>query len=496
MYTILHTYMSTPRRKIHSQRKNPARSRLSPSAPAGLRTSLSARQLLAKFRSLLPASLLASWLADAPQSFYDRAFTPLITLWYCIFQRLGTDQTLGHALADARAGGADRLSPRGKRLSQQLRSLATTSLSDARQRLPLEVFAQTLRRSAQQISTWTQEGRWRDWRVVLLDGSTFRLRPWGDIAQHFPPHRPGNCRKPPYWCVVRVLGAFCLQTGTVLDCALGSLKASEQALTARLLTGSWLKSLFVGDRNFGVYSVVRTITGAQAQAVVRLTKSRAARLARTAGLALVQGLDAPLAWTPTPHDQCPEGLAREPVAGRLLVLRVRRPGFPPLSLYLFTTLREAQVYSPEALVQLYGQRWRVELCLRFVKTEMDLDFLDCQSADMARKEWLAGLTAYNLIRSTMVAAAAQAQISVHILSFSRSRQLFLAWLLRWSIRPKDLLQRWERLLKHIAQVRLPRRRKPRPPEPRAIRAFQKYFPPLQGDRAAARKKLKTINAKS
>jgi hypothetical protein len=484
--------MSTSYRKKDRQRKAPSPN---PPTPARLRTSLSAPQLLAKFRSLLPAALLASWLASAPQSFYQRAFTPLITLWYCIFQRLGTDHTLGQALADARDGGADRLSPRGKRLSKQLRSLATTSLSDARQRLPLEVLAKTLRRSAQQISTWADDFLWRGWKVVRLDGSTFRLRPLGDIAQHFPPHRPGNCKKPPYWCVVRVLAAFCLQTGAVLDCTLGSLKTSEQALTAVLLTGPWLKSLFVGDRNFGVYSVVRTIVGAQAQAVVRLTKSRAARLTRSAGLRLVHGLDAPLAWTPTAHDQCPERFLRDPVSGRLLVLRVHRRGFPPLTLYLFTTLLDTQTYSPAALVQLYGQRWRVELCLRFVKTEMDLNFLDCQSADMARKEWLAGLTAYNLIRSTMVAAAARAQISVHILSFSRSRQLFLTWLLRWVVEPQDV-QRWERLLEGIAQVRLPRRAKPRPPEPRAIRAFQKYFPKLEGDRAAARKKLKNANANS
>jgi hypothetical protein len=33
-------------------------------------------------------------------------------------------------------------------------------------------------------------------------------------------------------------------------------------------------------------------------------------------------------------------------------------------------------------------------------------------------------------------------------------------------------------------------------EPRAIRAFQKYFPKLERDRAAARKKLKNANANS
>lgn len=118
-----------------------------------------------------------------------------------------------------------------------------------------------------------------------------------------------------------------------------------------------------------------------------------------------------------------------------------------------------------------------------------------QSANMARKEWLAGLIAYNLIRSVMAAAAAQAQISVHLLSFSRCRQLFLTWLLRWVVQPQEG-QRWVQLLADMAQMRLPRRTKPRPPEPRAIRAFQKDFPKLEGDRAAARKKLKQANAKS
>ena len=491
--------MSTPNRKKSHSSKTPPRPAAAAAPPptplARLRTRLSAPQLLDQFRALLPAPVLASWLASASQVFYQRSFTPLITLWYCIFQRLGHDHTLGHALTDARDGGANRLSPRGKPLSQRLKSLATTSLSDARQRLPLDVFAQTLRRSAQQISTWTEEGLWLGWKVVLLDGSTFRLRPLGDIPEHFPPHRPGNCKKSPYWCVVRVVVAFCVQTGVVLDCTLGSLKISEQSLTTQLLTGAWLKSLFVGDRNFGVYSVVRAIVGAQGQALVRLTQVRAAKLARSAGLRLVQGLDARVTWTPTVHDQCPEGWSRDPILGRLLVLRVYRHGFPTITLYLFTTLLDVQAYSPKALAQLYGQRWLIELCLRFVKTEMDLHFLDCQSADMARKEWLAGLIAYNLIRSAMVAAAARAQISVHVLSFSRSRQLFLTWLVRWVVQPREV-QRWERLLEDIARVRHPRRAKPRPPEPRAIRAFQKDFPKLEGNRATAREKLKTANAKS
>jgi hypothetical protein len=315
------------------------------------------------------------------------------------------------------------------------------------------------------------------------------------MPEHFPPHRPGNCKKPPYWCVARVVVGFCLASGAAVGCVLGSLHESEQALTALLLTGSWAQTLLVGDRNFGVYSVVRAAQAASAQVVVRLTHCRAAKLARSVGVAWACGLDTPVVWRPSPHDQCPAGMRPEPVAGRLLVLRVRRPGFRPITLCLFTTLTDAQAYSAADLAQLYGQRWQVELNLRYVKAQMDLAALESHSADMARKDWLAGLIAYNLIRAVMVAAAARAPIPVQGISFSRTRELLLLWLVRWATHPQAL-PAWERLLARVARCGQPQRRHPRQPEPRAIRYYQIQFAKLEGSRAVARRKLKIANAKS
>ena len=109
-------------------------------------------QLLGRFGKLMPVPLLASWLALSDKAFYERAFTPLITLWYLVFQRLCDNHHLSRAVEDALSGGADRLSPRGKPLSRQLRSEATTSFSDARQRLPLEVCRRTLWHTAAQTA--------------------------------------------------------------------------------------------------------------------------------------------------------------------------------------------------------------------------------------------------------------------------------------------------------------------------------------------------------
>ena len=136
-----------------------------------------------------------------------------------------------------------------------------------------------------------------------------------------------------------------------------------------------------------------------------------------------------------------------------------------------------------------------QLCFRYIKAQMDLGALECHSANLVRKEWLAGLIAYNLIRWTMGAAAALAKVPVHLLSFSRARVLLLGWLMR-SPRHRRSSSSWKRLLGRMAKARLPKRRKARPPEPRAIRFLVKDVAKLEGSRAAARQQLAKINAKS
>ena len=66
-----------------------------------------AAQLLAAFRRLLPSRQIWRLASLRKGRFYDRLFTPLVTLWYLIFQRLAADHTLEKVVADAQAGGAN-----------------------------------------------------------------------------------------------------------------------------------------------------------------------------------------------------------------------------------------------------------------------------------------------------------------------------------------------------------------------------------------------------
>jgi hypothetical protein len=456
-----------------------------------LRTRLSLAALRAKFLALFPPDSLTLWLEG--KVLYSRAFTPLVVLWYLAFQHLSGDATLAGVVEDARDGGADRLSPKGKRLSQTLRSDSTCSWANARLRFPVAAVHQALRASGQTIRSTVENRQWHGLNPTLLDGTTYRLRPRGDIPAEFAPHGGGHTAQP-YWCLARAVVAFCMASGVVLDCLIGPTQRSEQALVLQMLRlTSWANTLFMADRNFGVYSVVRAAVATQAQVLVRLTEVRAQKLAREAKVRLVEGLDQVIQWTPTRHDQCPESLGKAPVTGRLLAIAVQPHGFRAYTLYLFTTLVDLPIPAREWAL-FYGQRWQVELDLRYVKAQLQLDALECQSAAMARKLWLAGLLAYNLVRAVMGAAAARTHQAVLGLSFSRSLTALRQWLPK--IGKKGALKAWRRLLDRIARFTLPKRPKPRPAEPRAIRYFKQAFPKLSGDRAQAREKLALASAKS
>jgi len=452
-------------------------------------------QLLQLFAKLLALEGQTHSLSQFRRRFYRRAWCPLITLWYLLWQRLSPQHTLAAAVADARRGGADALRPGPKPLSARLRSSATTAFAKARARLPLPWVQECFERLAQALATLAVPPGSDTLPVRLLDGSTLRLRPHGDIPKHFPPHR--TRRQQAYWCVARTVVCFCGASAVALGAQMGSIHASEQTLAVRLILAAAARALYVGDRNFGVWRVVRACAQAGGHALVRLTGARAGRLA--ARRRLQAGLDLAVHWAPTRHDQVDRGLKKGAVAGRLVVVRAARRGWRPQTLVLFTTLTDAHAYPPAWLLAQYGQRWQVELNLRSVKATMGLDQLEVKSADLARKEFYAGLMAYNLVRGLMGVAARTSGGAGGRWSFATARgilfgalgMLWLGWV--------PARRRWEELERVCAEVgraRLPRRAQPRPAEPRAQYHVPQVFPAMRGTRAQARQQLKNMASKS
>lgn len=444
-------------------------------------------QLLDFFLQLLPLEALLRLPALKIGGFYKRLFTPPATLWLLLFQRLNPDHTLDAAVGHARAGGADAMNPG---LSARLRSDSSPSYSDGRQRLPVRFAREALQSLGSKISGLCPDALWKGLRPVLLDGSTVRMRSQGDIPRKFPPH--GNQRGPGYWCLMRVVVPFCAASGAALDCAMGSIGMSEQALGARIILRAAAGCLFVGDRNFGIFLVAQAARAKGQHVLLRLTDLRASKIF---GGTLRLG-DHAVAWKPGRDCRLRRGLGVDPIVGRLLVMQIQRPGFRTQRLCLFTTLVSCTGYPARELVELYGLRWRVEVDLRHVKAGMDSAQLEVRSADMARKEWLASLMAYNLVRAASLCAALHAGVPALRLSFSGCRRRLEDWLREFGADRERACAKWEGLLVRMGTCRLPRRRNPRPSEPRAKRHLRESFPPLVGSRAAARRKLQKLNGKT
>jgi hypothetical protein len=427
-----------------------------------------------------------------PPPGYQRLWTAPITLFYLIWQRLQA-ATLQQVVCDARRGAVDRLCPKNKPLSRRLRSQANTAYCDARQRLPLDWVQQAFAKLAQALIPSASQPQ--PLPIELLDGSTQRLRPYGDIPADFPAHR--TRRKRSYWCVARVVVSFCAHTGIATAARIDSLHLSEQALAVQMLLEAAKPCLYIGDRNFGIWRVARAAAQTGAHVLVRLTALRARRL--LGSKPLPTRVDRPLSWSPTRHDQVDPGLVAAPVPGRLIGIRAHRCGFRPTTLWLFTTLTDLQAYPPERLLQLYGWRWRVELNFRTLKSTLQMDQSQAKSAQMVRKEFYAGLMGYNLVRSLMAAAAAQAGCQPTELSFSKVHQLLAAILkelfMDWMSAPARY-RRVSWLLAEASAAKLPSRRRPRPPEPRAQYYPPQGFPKIKTSRAELRRKLKNANLKS
>ena len=147
---------------------------------------------------------------------------------------------------------------------------------------------------------------------------------------------------------------------------------------------------------------------------------------------------------------------------------------------MFTTLTDASAHPPAWLLEQYGRRWQVEVNLRWVKVTLGLGQLEVKSADLARKEFYAGLMAYNLVRGLMGVAARAAGCAVGQLSFATARTILFGALgvlwLNWV----PTRRRWaelERVCAEVGRARLPQRKQARAAEPRAQYHVPQVFPP-------------------
>jgi len=246
-------------------------------------------ELMPLYADFFSRSTLKRLVKEARVTLYWRILTPLIALWEMIYQRLNTDHTTDAAVTYLKSGAVDTLDPldpHPKALSQRLKSESNSAYIQARKRLPLEVVQKALRWVVRQLYDWlggkASTLTWHGYVVRLLDGTTFRMRPFGDlIATYGQPHNRCGVS---YWVVAKSVAAFCLHTRGLVGYAEGPQATSEPALAVSVMRQDNLpNSLYVRDSIFGVYRVVQVADACGKKVLLRLEGGVAKRLWRLAG---------------------------------------------------------------------------------------------------------------------------------------------------------------------------------------------------------------------
>ena len=184
------------------------------------------------------------------------------------------------------------------------------------------------------------------------------------------------------------------------------------------------------------------------------------------------------------HILTPKEWARMPAQITVRILRFTAAirGFRHRRVTLVTTLLDPKTYPAEQLIALYARRWRLELCLRDLKTTMGMERLRCQSPAMVEKELLAYLLAHNLVRALMAEAAARHEAQLERMSFKGALDALRQYSAALGQAPNRTLRRqlWEDLLLNLARDLVPWR--PGRQEPRAVKRRPKPFPLLNRPR--------------
>jgi hypothetical protein len=416
------------------------------------------------------------------QRSYRRLFPALIVIWGFIFQRLHPDHSCDAYLSYL-TSQADSALRRSAQTAKKPMAESTGGYCKARLRMPVQAAHDLLVRSAHAIrKTLPEAGLWHGLRVNLFDGSTLRLPANPSLLSYF--GTASNQHGPTHWPLMALVAGFDLFSGVVNAVAEGPYGTSEQTLAAQLIPHLGQGWLHVGDRAYGVYRLAQVVHHVGSHGLFRLNKAIAYRIGAKG---LRSGSDIEVAWSPSAREMREPTIPVEPVPGRLIYLQLEKAGFRPIDLYLFTTLLDREQFSLAALVDLYGERWNVEIDLRHVKSTLEMEDLSTTSVDMVRKELYLGLLGYNLLRSLMAQAAKQAKCL--------PRELSLACCLRrikdtWqTVVESEDAERAERrlnsLLERLAQCRLPKRKRERY-EPREVWGRPKVYPTIKGSREQAR----------
>jgi hypothetical protein len=323
----------------------------------------------------------------------------------------------------------------------------------------------------------SRKEKWLEGRPVkIVDGTTLSMPDTPENQGLWP--QPSSQKEGCGFPQLKLVGLFSLQTGTLLEEAMGDRHIHEQRLFQCLWDRMERRDILLEDRGFCSYLSLCSLSERGVDTVARLHQAR--KCDWRTGRRLGPG-DRLIVWSKP--KQCPKDWSREdfdalpaqlPV--RLIRSAIEVEGFRTRSVILATTLTDPVLYPADQLRKLYGERWNVELHFAQIKTILGIDVLRCRNPETIRREVQIHLIAYNLVRALMVRAGSLHHVPVRRISFKGSLDTLRHWadaIHASAKHPKKQAELIAQMLAIIAGDTLPHR--PGRSEPRAKKRRPKNY---------------------
>ena len=385
-------------------------------------------------------------------------YTKGVTIWMLILQRLckgaTLEQTVSHVLQHDR-----QLLPENKRTEEFTLSANPSSYSAARGRLDINEireFSNQVCDSFARRSDPIVRGK----RVFLLDGTTITLEPTAELTKAFPP--APNQYGQSVWPVAMLMVAAEMQTGCALlpqiDPMFGPERSSEAKQSSHIVKKLPPGSIVMADSGFGIFSVAHHTQRAGHDFLFRLTKARFNAMVKKATLTESgKGHKSyRLHWRPSTKDRRSNPELPSDAALDVILHCVDLENGDQL--YLVSSLD----FDATSAARLYSHRYEIEFDIRDLKVTMDAENLRARSPEMALKELMTSVIAFNLTMQFRRQAAKLACVEPRRLSFKSCWVIFQDHLLLGNEEDFEGWQiRFTRALILAGQKRLPQRSQPR-----------------------------------
>jgi hypothetical protein len=350
-------------------------------------------------------------------------------------------------------------------------TVSAQAICNAKMRLPLQLFIKLVERSLPaDFATDTYKGL----KTYIVDGMGFLTDDNAKLAGKFGKSTNHGRRSPyptPKLLTLIQAGAGYIGKAIILPYA-----RQEFTCLSRLFKFMAPGSLVMGDRGLisfahmammmaqGLHGCFRLPHDKIVQGRGKGSRQKKSRLGKQ---------DMLVTWTASRRPAWMSKKRWEKFAGQTLTLRqisfrVCRKGFRTNWAWIITTLLDPEQYPAQELIELYSERWQIEVYFRDLKCTLKMEKISARTVKGVQKEVLSFVLLYNLIRKVMQEAAKRQGVSPDRISFTDAA----LWLLHAP--PGTPLPEL---------VVNPRRQ--RDTQPRRMKIGRQRFPQLKESRAAS-----------